>query len=206
MVGGRYIDSEEGRLEDVYITDVGCANSIIARRFNSVISGIKDEHYTKRVNERIETLKKSVIGSQSDYEKRQLEERIAQLEGGFAILKVGSKSVGDRKRLKDKCDDAVNTVRFALKHGTVKGAGQALKEISDKMSEDNILKRPLTCVYDQIKSSAPEDFVIEDWVRDNVYALKVVLEKTCAFVPSFVSINVIECAKDEKPKLDEDTN
>lgn len=198
VVGGRYIDSEECPLNDVYITDVGCANTITARRFNSIISGVQDDQYKDRVAKRIETLKKSVIGSGSEFERRKLEERIAQLEGGFAILKVGSKSVGDRKRLKDKCDDAVNTVHFALKGGTVKGAGLALKEVSEKLEEGDILKRPLNCIYDQIINSAPEDFVVEDWVRDSFLGLKAVLEYTCAFIPTFVSLNALECA--ESPK------
>lgn len=197
VVGGRYIDSEEGRLEDIYITDIGYAKSITARIFNAVISGIEDEQYAARVYDRIEVLKKKLIGSESDFESRMISERIAQLEGGFAILKVGSRSVTDRKRLKDKCDDAVNTVRNALKEGTVRGAGIALKEISDKMEDGNILKRPLTCIYDQIISSAPDGWEAEEWVRDAVWSLKIVLERTCAFVPTFTSINSI--VTEEKP-------
>ncbi len=198
VVGGRYIDNEETRLDDIYITDVGYCNRIVARRFNSIISGIVDEEYKKRVDERIDYLKKSIIGSQSEFEKRLLSERVAQLEGGFAILKVGSKSLTDRKRLKDKADDAVNSVRLALKGGTVKGAGLAFKEISDKMEEGNILKRPITCIYDQIITSAPEDYVIPEWVRDPYLVLKTVLERTCAFVPTFSSINSIDTTANPK--------
>jgi chaperonin GroEL len=191
VIGGRYIDTEESNLEDIYITDIGFAKRFVARRFDAVITGVEDERSIEKTKKRAEELKKKLEGSQSDYEKKSIEQRIAQLTNGFALLKVGSLSLTDRQRLKDKCDDAVNAVRLALKGGTVKGAGLAFKEISDKMEEGNILKRPLLCVYNQIISSAPEDFVIEDWVRDPMLLLKTILEKTVAFCPTFASIDAI---------------
>jgi len=198
VVGGRYIDNEETSLEDIIISDVGFCERLEARQMDGLVTGTDNEQAQARVAKRVEVLKKKVSGSQSDFEKRMLEERIAQLTNGFAILKVGSRSVTDRKRLKDKCDDAVNTVRNALKEGTVRGAGLALKEISDKMEEGNILKRPLLCIHEQIVSTAPEDFEVPEWVRDATYSLKVVLERTCAFVPSFISINSIDTTANPK--------
>ncbi|MEI6532484.1 MAG: TCP-1/cpn60 chaperonin family protein [Candidatus Roizmanbacteria bacterium] len=192
VTGGRYIDTEENSLEDIYITDVGFIKRLEATMFKAIVTGIEDENSKARVAKRVELLKKKLIGEQSDFMKRALEERIAQLTNGFGILKVGSLSLTDRQRLKDKCDDAVNAVRLALKGGTVKGAGLALKEISDKMEEGNILKRPLLGVYNQIISSAPEDFKIEDWVRDPVILLQTIIEKTCAFCPTFASIGSID--------------
>ncbi len=198
VVGGRYIDTEESSLVDIYITDVGYIKKLVARTFDAIITGIDDDQSKERVAKRAEELKKKLIGSQSDYEKKSLETRIAQLTNGFGILKVGSRSVINRKRLKDKCDDAVNSVRYALKGGTVKGAGLAFKEISDKMEEGDILKRPLLCIYDQIITSAPEDFMIEDWVRDPYITLKTALENACEFNSSFISINGIINTKNPK--------
>lgn len=198
VVGGRYVDTEESSLKDVYITDVGFVRRIIAKQYNSVITGMGDEYSKERILKRVDTLKKKLIGSQSDFEKRMLEERIAQLTGGFAILKVGSRSVINRKRLKDKCDDAVNAVRLALKGGTVKGGGLAFKEISDTMEEGDILKRPLLCIYEQIMASAPDDFIIEDWVRDPYLVLKTALENACEFDTSFISLNGIVTTKNPK--------
>lgn len=198
VAGGRYIDVEENRLEDIYITDVGFLKRFVARQWDAVITGVDDENSKTRKSKRIEELKKKVTGSQSEFEKKLLETRIAQLTNGFAILKVGSRSVTDRKRLKDKCDDAVNAVRLALKGGTVKGAGLAFKEISDKMEEGNILKRPLLCVYNQIMSSAPDGWQIPEWVRDPYLVLKTVLERTCAFCATFSSINGIATSKNPK--------
>ena len=199
VVGGRYIDQEEASLEDIYISDIGFAKRLEARQFDAVVTGIDDEKAKERITKRAEEIKKKIIGEQSTFMKQFNEERLSQLTNGFAILKVGSMSLTDRARLKDKCDDAVNAVRLALKGGTVKGAGLAFKEISDKMEEADILKRPLLGVYNQIISSAPEDFVIEEWVRDPMILLKTILEDTCAFCPTFASINAI-VTEENKPK------
>lgn len=199
VVGGRYIDSEESSLNDIYITDIGCAGRIVARSHNAQIAGVKDETSKARIEKRLEILKKKLSGTLSPFEHRMISERIAQLTDGFAILKVGSQSEADRKRLFDKAEDAVNSVRLALKGGTVKGAGQALKEISEELEEDDILKRPLSCIYDQIMGSAPEDWAIPEWVEDNFIGLKTILEKTCAFVPTFVSLNSLD-TEENPPK------
>lgn len=203
VVGGRYIDTEEASLEDVYISDVGFARKMVAKQFNAVITGEESDKSKERITARVEKLQKSLIGEGSEFMKRALEDRIAQLTGGFAILKVGSRSVTERKRLKDKADDATNAVRLALKYGTIKGGGLALKEISDKMEDDDILKRPLLTVYEQIMSSAPEGFEIPDWCRDPYWVIKVALENACEFDIPFLSINIIATTKDRKEKDEE---
>jgi len=198
VVGGRYIDTEESRLDEIYISDIGFAKRFVAQQFSSVITGIDDDQSKVRVEKRLEFLKSKLTGEKSDFYKKLLEQRIAQLTTGFGILKVGSHSANDRKRLKDKCDDAVQSVRLALKGGTVKGGGLALKEISEMMTDDNILKRPLTCIYDQIISSAPEGFEIEDWVRDPFLTVKSALTHACATAGTFANTNGIITTKNKK--------
>lgn len=198
VVGGRYIDTEESSLSDIYITDIGFAKRLTARISDAIVAGINNEQSKGRMDKRTEQLRKKLSGSQSDFEKRMLESRIAQLSNGFALLKVGSRSLTERKRLKDKCDDATQAVRHALKHGTVKGGGLAFKDISDKMEEGDILKRPLLCIYNQIIDSNPDGFVIEDWVRDPVYVLKTALENACAFAATFAATNGM--ITEENPK------
>lgn len=204
VVGGRYIDSEEGKLDNMYVTDVGYAKRLVARRFDAIITGVEDDRSKERTEKRIGQLKAKIKGSQSDYEKKNLETRIAQFTNGFAILKVGSVSISDRKRLKDKADDAVNAVRLALKGGTVPGAGQAFKDISDNLSEDNILKRPIRVIYDQIMLSAPEGWEIESWVRDPYLVLETALIESCKTASMIARTNIIVNTKNKKQKTEDD--
>ncbi len=198
VVGGRYIDTEETRIEDVYITDVGYCERFEARISDALVTGTENSQATIRVEKRVDFLKDSLKGEKSDFYKKMIESRIAQLSNGFAILKVGAPSVLERNRLKDKCDDAVNSVRNAFKGGTVKGAGQAFKEISDNLTEDNILKRPLTCLYDQILKTAPEGYEIPEWVQDPYISLKSALKHSCDVAGTMASLNVVEATANKK--------
>lgn len=198
VVGGKYIDNEESNLADMYITDIGFCKRLDARISDATVTGVDNEQSQKRKEDRIEYLKKALIGEKSDFGKRMLEERIAQLDNGFAILKIGSQNIANRKRLKDKADDAVNSTRLAFKGGTVLGAGQEFKRISDLMDDENILKRPLLCVYNQIIDSAPDNFEIQEWVRDPYLVLLSALKNACDTAGVFVSVNGV--IAEENPK------
>ncbi len=199
VVGGRYIDNEETPLEDVYISDVGHAKRFVSKLQDALVTGVENKESEKRVSERVEELKQKLSGEPSVFMRKMIESRIAQLANGFAILKVGSQSLVNRKRLKDKCDDAVNAVRFALKGGTVRGAGIAFKEIAESLEEGNILKRPLTSINDQIMNSAPEGWQVEEWVRDPMLVLKCGLEQACDFAGTFATTYGI-ITEENKPK------
>lgn len=206
VTGGTYYDTEEKRLEDLNIKDVGFATKIVARRFDAIITGVEDNLLiADSIQQRVKQLEEKLNGSQvSDFEKKGIQARIAQFQGGFAILKVGAQTPFQRKYLKDKADDCVNSVRLALQEGTVKGGGLAFKEISENLKDDDILKRPLTSIYNQIISSAPEGFIIEDWVRDPYLTLVSALTNACSVAGQFASINVVITTEDKKIKEDEE--
>lgn len=187
VTGATFYDSEAYSLEDMRIEDVGHAQKVTARRFDAVITGKNDEETRTRVVQRISEITAKHAGSQSEFEKKQLLERAAQLNCGFGIVKIGSASDMERHRLFDKAEDAVNAVRAAFQEGTVPGGGLAFKQISDSLPDTYILKRPLLVLYEQIMSTAPDGFVIEDWVRDPLKVLKVALENACTSAMTFAS-------------------
>lgn len=187
VVGGMFYDAEKSSLKDIMVSGVGYAKKLEVGRFTTVITGGDDEKTVERVNNRVKELKEKAKGSVSDFEKRNLDRRIAQLQSGFALVKVGSSSEMEKNRLFDKCEDAVNAVRVALQEGTVKGGGLAFKEISESLPETYLLKVPLMTIYNQIKRTAPSDWVVEDWVRDPVKVLRVALTNACIAASSFAT-------------------
>jgi chaperonin GroEL len=189
ITGANYYDTEETRLEDISITDIGFATEIRARRFDAIIMG---QENNEAIQERISQLEEKLNGTAvSDFEKKTLQARIAQFKGGFAILKIGADTVFERQYKMDKATDAVNSVRLALQGGTIKGAGLAFKEISDQLPDDDILKRPLLSIYNQIMTTAPEGFVIEEWVRDPYLTLVSALTNACSVAGMFSTVNAV---------------
>lgn len=207
VTGATYFDTEESRLDDITVEAVGFATKIMARRFDAIITGVQDETKilaSDAINKRMAQLEERLEAQLSDFERKGIQTRIAQFKGGFAILRIGAETPFERKYKKDKADDAVNSVRLALQEGTVKGGGLAFKEISESLAEDDVLKRPLMCIYNQIMSSAPEGFVIEEWVRDPYLTLVSALTNACSVAGQFGTINAVITTKDRKPEDDED--
>jgi chaperonin GroEL len=196
VLGGQFMDNERHALEDMQLSDVGFASKVRARRFDAVLAG--DGSQTEKIQARLTELKDALSGSLSDFEKKHLESRIAQLEHGFAVVKVGAESDTERKRKFDKVEDAVNAVRAALQEGTVPGAGIAFKEIAESLPDDYILKRPLNSLHEQIMANAPDDFVIEDWVRDPAKVLRIALEQAVSVAGDLATVSVAVSTK--KPK------
>lgn len=195
VVGGKAILQDSGSLNDVTIKNLGMYTRLKMRIMGGVIAG-KGEGK----EERIKKLKEEWEGEQSFFAKKQLENRIAALSGKLAFLKIGAPLKQERERLKDKADDAVVSVRKAWEGGTVEGAGLAFHKIGENMSEDTILKNALSVVYFQIKNSAPEGFVVEEWVRDPLVTLTTALKNAAECAKTLARINGSVVTKDIKPK------
>ncbi|HEY9826363.1 MAG TPA: TCP-1/cpn60 chaperonin family protein [Stenomitos sp.] len=202
VIGGRFIDHDESPLDSVQSSDFGFAKKFIASRYSSSVTGKGDLQEKERVAKRVEELEKAHSGEPSDFMKRAYKARIAQLTNGFAMLKIGATSETERKYKKDKADDAVNAVRVAYQEGVVPGAGLAFKEISEGLPDTYLLKKPLLCIYEQIMSSAPSDFKIEDWVKDPVKVLRVVLDQACSVASVLASAEIVVTTKNPDPLQD----
>lgn len=187
VTGALYYDSENSNFDDMMLTGLGSVKKVVAKRMEAIITGKEDPKAEERVVARIADLQKELDGEVSEFAKKQLSERIAQLQNGFGVIKVGSPSDMERKRLFDKAVDAVNAVRAALQEGTVPGAGLAYKQISEGLDDTYLLKRPLMALHEQIMASAPADFEIADDVRDPLKVMRVALEQACVAASSFAT-------------------
>lgn len=200
VLGGRYINHEETTLDSVTASDFGLASQVVGYRYNATFAGDpKDENAKNRVKARIEKLEEEHKGEPSKFNKRAIEDRIAQLKTGFAIMKIGSISDADRKYKFDKVEDAVNAVRSALQSGTVKGGGLAMKEIAEGMPEDFILKEAFKAPYNQIMANAGETFKIEDWVRNSFKVERVATENAARIASTLITIGGAVATERIKP-------
>jgi len=190
VLGGRFVDQDDGGLDTIQHSDLGTIKSLSAKRYDAIFAGENTPEANARVAKRVATLKDMLKGAVSDFDKKNLETRIAQLDGGFALIKVGAESESERKRIFDKVEDAVNAVRAAYQEGTVKGAGLAFKEIADELPADSLLKKPLGSIYRQIMKNAPSGFEVEDWVVDPVKVLRIALEHATTVAFQLVTIGV----------------
>lgn len=202
VLGGKFINSEERNLEPMTLADVGLAGRLVSGRYDAKISGIENEYTRKLIDVRLEEIKNTLAGTVNDFEKNNLQKRIAQLTNGFSIIKVGGASKIEQKYKRDKVDDAVMAVRAAYQEGTVFGAGLAFKKIAETLPDDYILKAAICAPYEQIRSTSPADFVIPDWVRDPTKVMRVALENACS-VAGIISTVGIAIASAQPKELDQ---
>ena len=125
LTGGQVITEELGRkLETASISDLGRAQKVVATKDDTtIIGGAGDE---KAIKGRIEEIKVEIDKSTSDYDKEKLQERLAKLSGGVAIIRVGAATETELKEKKHRVEDALSATRAAVEEGIVPGGGVAL--------------------------------------------------------------------------------
>ncbi|PKN02502.1 chaperonin GroEL [Candidatus Dojkabacteria bacterium HGW-Dojkabacteria-1] len=167
VTGAEYISDEVGKtLESVDLTDLGGAKKVIIDKEKTVIvegSG-KDSDIKKRVAE----IRAQIESSSSDYDKEKLQERLAKIAGGVAVIKVGAASEVEAKEKKQRVEDAINATRAAIEEGVVVGGGLALHNMTKALEKINlsdpdeqlgveILKNVLSEPLKQIAKNAGKD-------------------------------------------------
>ncbi|WP_185870926.1 chaperonin GroEL [Blattabacterium cuenoti] len=125
LTGGTVISEETGsRLEDVKLNMLGKAERVIIDKDNTTI--VNGGGSKKDIRARVDQIKAQIETTTSDYDKEKLQERLAKLAGGVAVLYVGAASEVEMKEKKDRVDDALNATRAAVEEGIVAGGGVAL--------------------------------------------------------------------------------
>ena len=167
LTGGVVISEEVGlSLETAEIAHLGTAKKITVGKENTVIvdgAGNKAD-----IDARVESIKRQAEESTSDYDREKLQERIAKLSGGVAVIKVGAATETEMKEKKDRVDDALHATRAAVEEGVVPGGGVALVRALAALSElkgdnddqnagINILRRAMEAPLRQIVTNAGEE-------------------------------------------------
>lgn len=152
LTGGQLISEEIGKkLEAAELSDLGTAEKVIVGKENTVVVNGKGNKV--EIEARVESIKKEIDNSDSDYDKEKLAERLAKLSGGVAVIEVGAATEVEMKERKDRLDDALQATRAAIEEGVVPGGGVALIDVlpaldkvkvnGDEKIAISILKRAL---------------------------------------------------------------
>ena len=199
LTGGTYISSELNmNLPDTQITDLGTARQIKVTKDNTVIvDGAGDANEIKA---RIAEIKNTIGVTTSDYDKEKLQERLAKLSGGVAVIKVGAQTEVAMKEQKLRVEDALNATRAAVEEGIVAGGGTAyvnaipaVEKLVAKLSGDEktgaqIIARALQAPMRQIAENAGVDgSIVYDKIRSSRkvgYGYNAYTETYCDMIPS----------------------
>ncbi|HXQ47047.1 MAG TPA: chaperonin GroEL [Caulobacteraceae bacterium] len=178
LTGGQLISEDLGiKLENVTLDMLGKAKRVtITKDDTTVVDGAGDK---AAIQSRIGQIKTQIEDTTSDYDKEKLQERLAKLAGGVAIIKVGGSTEVEVKERKDRVDDALNATRAAVEEGIVPGGGVALLKASkaldalkglnsDQDAGINIVRRALQAPIRQIAENAGvEGSIVVGKVMDN---------------------------------------
>jgi chaperonin GroEL len=140
LTGGTVISEERGfSLENATLDLLGTAETITVDKDNTTI--INGAGNAEAIKTRVNQIKAQITTTTSDYDKEKLQERLAKLAGGVAVLYVGAASEVEMKEKKDRVDDALNATRAAVEEGIVAGGGVALvraKRVLEKITTENL--------------------------------------------------------------------
>ncbi len=167
LTGGVVISEEVGlSLETAEIAHLGTAKKVTIGKENTVIvDGAGDK---AAIDARVDVIRHQIEESTSDYDKEKLQERVAKLSGGVAVIKVGAATETEMKEKKDRVDDALHATRAAVEEGVVPGGGVALVRAlnalatlkgdnDDQNAGINILRRAMEAPLRQIVTNAGEE-------------------------------------------------
>ena len=166
VTGAEVISEEVGlKLENVTLEQLGSARRIVSTKENTTIIEGKGEK--EKIDARIKQIKKEMETVESDFDKEKLQERLAKLAGGVAVIKVGAATEVEQKAKQHKTEDALSATRAAVEEGMVPGGGTALiraiavldelKLSGDELTGLNILRRALEEPIRQIAQNAGID-------------------------------------------------
>lgn len=168
LTGGQVISEDLGlKLENATIEQLGRARRIVVDKDNTTIIGGAGKR--AEIDARIQQIRREIEKSTSDYDREKLEERLAKLSGGVAVIRVGAPSEAEMKSKKEALDDAISATKAAVAEGIVPGGGLALLRCIDAVGHDEakydgdektgmqILKRALEAPARQIAENSAVD-------------------------------------------------
>jgi chaperonin GroEL len=177
LTGGKAITEDLGlKLENITLADLGTAKKITIDKDNTTL--VEGAGKSEEISGRVKEIRAQIDKTTSDYDREKLQERLAKLVGGVAVIKVGAATETEMKEKKARVEDAMHATRAAVEEGIVPGGGvalircipavEALKLQGDEQIGANIVKRALEEPLRQIVANAGEEgAVIIGKIREN---------------------------------------
>jgi chaperonin GroEL len=176
LTGGQVISEELGRtLESATLQDLGQAGRIVVDKENTTIVDGKGDKAA--IEARIKQIKKEIEETTSDYDREKLQERLAKLSGGVAVIKVGAATETEMKEKKDRVDDALSATKAAVEEGIVIGGGAAILKAAKKA---------------EIESVDPDEQIGIDIIKRAVKAPIKQIAQNAGYEPGVVALTVEE--------------
>src|SRR6059036_2505978 len=210
LTGGKAITEDLGiKLENLKLDDLGRAKKVVVDKDNTTI--VEGAGSTQEIQGRIKQIRAQIEETTSDYDREKLQERLAKLAGGVAVIKVGAATETEMKEKKARVEDALNATRAAVEEGIVPGGGvallravaavEAIKAEGDVKVGVNVIRRALEEPFRQIVFNAgKESSVIVEKVRATVPLTRGFDAETCEYVDMMVA-GIIDPTKVERVAL-----
>jgi chaperonin GroEL len=174
LTGGQVLSEDLGlKLENLTVEQLGSAKRVVVDKDNTTIIGGAGDR--KQIEGRVEQIRREIEKATSDYDREKLQERLAKLSGGVAVIRVGAPAESEMKAKKEALDDAISATKAAVAEGIVPGGGLALLRCIEALAEEEtkcegdektgvqILKRALEAPTRQIaENSAVDGGVVVD--------------------------------------------
>jgi chaperonin GroEL len=166
VTGGTFIQPEIGqKLEDVTLDMLGIAEKVVVSKDTTTI--VNGAGSTEEISERVQSIKTQIDESQSDYEKEKMQERLAKLAGGVAVLYIGAGSEVELKEKKDRVDDALQATKAAMEEGVVEGGGIALlrtiKEVANLKLDSEAEQNGVNVILSALESPFRQILINGGW-------------------------------------------
>jgi chaperonin GroEL len=214
MTGGTVITDEVGlKLDQAEVSMLGRAGRVVSSKDKTIIVSGKGKKAD--IEARVQQLKGQLENTDSKFDKEKLQERIAKLAGGVAVIRVGASTETEMKYLKDKIEDAVNATKAAIEEGIVPGGGSALAKVGAKLAKSKhaqghdefsvgykILATSLSAPLIQIATNAGRDdaaVILRDVVEKGAaYGFDAVSDEPEAKIVDMLAAGIIDPVKVER--------
>jgi chaperonin GroEL len=193
LTGGTVITEELGRkLETITINDLGKAGKVVVTKDDTTI--IEGAGEAERIKGRIEEIKVEIDRSTSDYDKEKLQERLAKLAGGVAVIGVGAATETELKEKKHRVEDALSATRAAVEEGIVPGGGVALLNVLEAIKKLKMDDEDANIGVNIVRHSLlkPMDGIVENAGKDGAVVIETVRRKHAEEKNKNIGFDVLE--------------